>query len=124
MSMTPDPYRNAYEKALADLTIISDRFESLNNRKKLVENLVSALQPVFASSHQAAPRSLQCAECNRSGRSAGDHCRSTKNQTPRSKRSTHFLMSPLPSRESDGDPFERRVKANFRFRGSRAQRSF
>ena len=29
MSMTPDPYRSAYEKALADLSIISDRFEWL-----------------------------------------------------------------------------------------------
>src|ERR1700760_1080547 len=55
MSMTPDPYRSAYEKALEDLSIISDRFESLNTRKRHVENLISALQPVFASDHQFAP---------------------------------------------------------------------
>ena len=54
MSMTPDPYRSAYEKALEDLSIISDRFETLNTRKRHAENLISALQPVFASDHYFA----------------------------------------------------------------------
>ena len=52
--MTPDPYRSAYEKALADLTSISERYEWLNTRKRHVENLISALQPVFSSDHQSA----------------------------------------------------------------------
>ena len=46
MSMTPDPYRSAYEKALADLSFIAERHEWLNTRKRHVENLISALQPV------------------------------------------------------------------------------
>jgi hypothetical protein len=44
MSMTPEPYRIAYEKALEDLSVISDKFESLNTRKRHVENLISALR--------------------------------------------------------------------------------
>ena len=51
--MTPDPYRKAYEKAIEDLAQISETFERLSTRKKLVENLVVALQPVFAATKDA-----------------------------------------------------------------------
>ncbi len=42
--MTPDPYRNAYAKALEDLTLISAKFEWLTTRKKNVESLILALE--------------------------------------------------------------------------------
>jgi hypothetical protein len=44
--MTPDPYRIAHEKALEDLALIEARVEWLNTRKKHVENVIKALQPV------------------------------------------------------------------------------
>ncbi|HMG84470.1 MAG TPA: hypothetical protein VK574_01930 [Terracidiphilus sp.] len=120
--MTPDPYRKAYDKAVEDLTLISQTFERLSARKKLVENLVTALQPVFATkdpaqeTHSSAsietPQDVQeiSAEAHEAAEPAGGY-------------SFLDVPAPLPT-ESDGDPFQRRVKAgNFRFKGHAAQRS-
>ncbi len=120
MSMTPDPYRNAYEKALEDLSFIAERHEWLNTRKRHVENLISALQPVFDSGNQSAlensrstaataPQEIRM-DAEKSASEAGENY--------------SFLDVPAPLPASDGDPFERRVKASFRFRGLSAQRSF
>lgn len=57
--MTSDPYRKAYEKAIEDLTQISQTFERLSARKKLVENLVSAMQPIFATMEHATQETLR-----------------------------------------------------------------
>jgi hypothetical protein len=121
--MTPDPYRNAYQKALADLTVIGETFEQLSNRKKLVESLVSALQPIFSSTRQALPENSSVIEMPAPQSS---HEMSTEAQEPANETESHysFLDVPAPLPESDGDPFERRVKANFRFRGLATQRSF
>jgi hypothetical protein len=121
MSMTPDSYRIAYEKALADLSIIAERYEWLNTRKRHVENLISALQPVFASDNQSALEN-----------SAGGTVQATPQQitaeaeVPASEAGDNytFLDVPAPLPKSDGDPFERRVKANYRFKELSAQRSF
>lgn len=122
MSMTPVPYRIAYEKALADLSIIAERYEWLNTRKRHVENLISALQPVFASGNQSALEN-----------SAGAATVPTTPQeitaeaeVPASEAVDNysFLDVPAPLPASDGDPFERRVKASFRFKELSAQRSF
>jgi hypothetical protein len=122
MSMTPDPYRSAYDKALADLSIISDRFEWLNTRKRHVENLISALQPVFASDHQAV---LEIPASGEAAVSTGPQEITAEAEEPNSEveEKYSFLDVPAPLPESDGDPFERRVKASFRFRGLSAQRS-
>jgi hypothetical protein len=123
MSMTPDAYRSAYEKALADLSIISDRFEWLNTRKRHVENLISALQPVFASDNQSV------VEIPTSGEAAAttgpqEMTAEAEEPTPEVEEKYTFLDVPAPLPESDGDPFERRVKASFRFKWLSAQRSF
>ncbi len=123
MSMTPDPYRSAYEKALEDLSIISDKFELLNTRKRHVENLISALQPVFASDHQSAfenPTSTAAMVPNGPQEVTSE----IEASTSEAEENYTFLNVPAPLPESDGDPFERRVKASFRFRGLSAQRSF
>jgi hypothetical protein len=123
MSMTPDPYRSAYEKALEDLSIISDKFEWLNTRKRHVENLISALQPVFAPNSQSA---LENPASTADTFSANPQEISPESEQPGAvaEENYTFLDVPAPLPESDGDPFERRVKASFRFRGLSAQRSF
>jgi hypothetical protein len=120
MSMTPDPYRTAYEKALEDLTIISERYEWLNTRKRHVENLISALQPVFNSGHQSAHENSASA-VDTAPQEIGAGMEEPSSQ---GEENYSFLDVPAPLPESDGDPFERRVKASFRFKGLSAQRSF
>jgi hypothetical protein len=122
MSMTPEPYRIAYEKALEDLSVISDKFESLNTRKRHVENLISALQPVFASDHQFAldnPTSTAAMVPT----SPEEISAETEEPASAGEEKYTFLDVPAPLPASDGDPFERRVKASFRFKGLSAQRS-
>jgi hypothetical protein len=122
--MTPDPYRNAYEKALSDLTVICETFEQLSSRKKLVESLVSALQPIFSSTQQATPESSSIVEVP-APQSSQEMTTETQESTNETESRYSFLdvPAPLPA-ESDGNPFERRVKANFRFKGLATQRSF
>ena len=123
--MTPDAYRNAYQKALADLTVICETFEQLSSRKKLVESLVSALQPIFSSTQQAASETSAVIEmpAPQSSHEMTAEAEEPANETTESHYSFLDVPAPLPA-ESDGDPFERRVKANFRFKGLAAQRSF
>jgi hypothetical protein len=123
MSMTPDPYRSAYEKALEDLSGISDKFELLNTRKRHVENLISALQPVFASDHQSV---LENPTSTAHELSSVPQEISAETEAPASEGEPNytFLDVPAPLPASDGDPFERRVKASFRFKGLSAQRSY
>ena len=116
--MTTDAYRKAYETAIEDLTQISQTFERLSARKKLVENVLAALQPVFASTDTAAsevPPHVQMDSPQAS----------QETQTEGSETAFSFLdvPAPLPA-ETDGDPFQRRVKANFRFKGLATQRAF
>lgn len=121
--MTPDSYRIAYDKALEDLSQIAERFERLNTRKKHVENLLSALQPVFASDHQSV---LESPTSTAPNLSHGPQEISAETDSPASEAEPTytFLDVPAPLPASDGDPFERRVKASFRFRGLSAQRSY
>ena len=119
--MTADPYRSAYQKALEDLTVISEKFEQLNNRKRHVENLVLALQPILSSAQPDVPANSSIVEMP-----ASQTSHEMSSETPETTDEEHrfsFLDVPAPLPESDGDPFERRVKANFRFRGLAAQRS-
>jgi hypothetical protein len=120
MSMTPDPYRNAYEKALADLSFIAERHEWLNARKRHVENLISALQPVFDSGNQSALESSTSTAATVPQEISAEAEESANEAVEKYS----FLDVPAPLPQSDGDPFERRVKASFRFKGLSAQRSF
>ena len=121
MSMTPDSYRIAYEKALADLSIIAERYEWLNTRKRHVENLISALQPIFASDNQSALENsaggatVQATPQQITAEAEGPASEAGDNYT--------FLDVPAPLPKSDGDPFERRVKASYRVKELSAQRS-
>ena len=120
--MTSNPYRNAYEAAMAELAQISAKFEQLRTRKNHIENLISALQSVFApdqgpgaevSSVNETPVSTQDTE------STGEN---PVEAEPPAGYSYLDVPNPLP--ESEGDPFQRRVKSSFRFKGLAAQRSF
>jgi hypothetical protein len=123
MSMTPEPYRIAYEKALADLSIIAERYEWLNTRKRHVENLISALQPVFVSSNQSALENSTSTAAP-SPTAPQEITAEAEEPANEAEAKYSFLDVPAPLPESDGDPFERRVKASFRFKGLSAQRSF
>jgi hypothetical protein len=121
MSMTPDPYGKAYEKALEDLTSISDRFTQLCARKKLVENAIAALQPVLVSSQPAEKKENAIVAQEFTHSSTEDPAAVDVQAEPASSYSFLAVPSPLP--ESDGDPFQRRVRSNFHFRELSAQRS-
>jgi hypothetical protein len=117
--MTPDTYRKAYEKAIEDITQISETFERLSTRKKQVETLVLALQPILNPSEIPADETpihtaLQSPEAGQEAPS--DVLETAENFT--------FLDVPVPLPvESDGDPFQRRVKSNFRLKGLAVQHS-
>lgn len=121
--MTPDPYRNAYGKALEDLTLISAKFEWLTTRKKNVESLILALEPMFSAVEQAAPETSTHAPVQTLPTLPEA---SEASQEPSETATSYSYLdvpAPLPA-DSDGDPFQRRAKANFRFRGLSAQRSY
>ncbi len=120
--MTPDPYRKAYEKAVEDLTLIDAKFEQLNSRKKLVENLVMTLQPVITAHQQSMPETsphsaMQSSQVSQEMTAGADA------SVPEPPVNYSFLDVPAPLPESDGDPFERRTKSSFRFKGLSVQRS-
>jgi hypothetical protein len=120
--MTSDPYRNAYDKAIEDLTLISQQFERLSTRKKLVENLVTALHPVFDSEVQAAPEAS--ANTQVVTPEAPQEVAAVAESPTEAPDGYSFLDVPAPLPEGDGDPFQRRVRANFRVKGLTAHRSY
>ncbi len=122
--MTPDPYRQAYEKAIEDLTLISQKFEQLSTRKKLVENLLTAMQPIFATSANATQELPSHASIETAQVAQEAPTEMIEAAEPAGGYSFLDVPAPLPT-DSDGDPFQRRVKAgNFRFRGLATQRSY
>jgi hypothetical protein len=120
--MTSDPYRQAYEKAVEDLTLISQKFERLSARKKLIENLVTALQPVSATTKDAAQENPSPTSVETEQGVQQASAEATEVAEPAEGYSFLDVPAPLPA-ESDGDPFQRRVRANLRFKGLTAQRS-
>ncbi|MGA8085924.1 MAG: hypothetical protein WCA10_01375 [Terracidiphilus sp.] len=120
--MTPDPYRQAYDKALEDLTLISQKFEQLSTRKKLVENLLTALQPVFVTMEHKGHETPSHATIETQQDAQEGPTEALETAEPAGGYSFLDVPAPLPA-DSDGDPFQRRVKANFRFKGLTAQRS-
>ena len=118
--MTPQPYQNAYDTALAELTEIAARFEQLRTRKVLLENAIHALEPFFA-------------EVGTAQVSAGAETENqpvfaesaTADAAPPEGYTFRDVPSPLPDiSETGGDPFQRRGKSSYRLRGFATQRSF
>jgi len=113
---SPQPYQNAYDTAIAELTEIAAVFEKLRVRKIQIENLVQALQPYFgveqnpAATHEQPGTVVPEIAASEAGPPEGYSFRDVPN--------------PLPDiSETGGDPFQRRVKATFRFKGLATQRS-
>ncbi|HXS77796.1 MAG TPA: hypothetical protein VN753_16575 [Terracidiphilus sp.] len=114
--MNPHPYQNAYDTAIHELTQITATFEKLRMRKGQIESLIQALQPFFGEQQVAAP-SLEPAEF------AVPELAATSTEPPAGY-SFRDVPNPLPDvSETAGDPFQRRVKATFRFKGLATQRS-
>lgn len=119
-SMTPNPYRAAYEKALEDLKLITTQFERLETRKKHVENLITTLQPMVMSDGHAGAEGTMSAPVEVAQTAAPVSV--TTDEAEEAASTYSYLDVPAPLPDSDGDPF-RRVKTSFRFRGLTAQRS-
>jgi hypothetical protein len=122
--MTTDPYRVAYESALAEITEITAKFEQLLARKGQIENLITVLQPMCAAEEGTLER-LSTAPVPRpealpEEKSAPEIDRPAA-QGPASY---SYLDVPNPLPDGTGDPFQRRGRGSFRFRGLAAQKSF
>ena len=121
--MNPHPYQNAYDTAIHQLTDITAAFEKLRVRKGQLESLLLALQPFFGDSSQLA-QPIPAAPVQELQRSEIPEL-STSDAEPPEGYSFRDVPNPLPDiSETGGDPFQRRVKATFRFKGLSAQRSF
>jgi hypothetical protein len=124
--MTTDPYRVAYESALAEITEITAKFEELRVRKGKIENLIIVLQPMLAAEggvpdaisastvpSQAIPEASSSSLAGETGSAASEE-----------PSNYSYLDVPNPLPEGNGDAFQRRVRSNFRFRGLAAQKSY
>jgi hypothetical protein len=115
--MNAQPYQNAYDTAIKELTQIAAAFEQLRLRKTQIETLVHALQPFFGEAQpQASVPQESSAVVPENAASEGTE--------PPAGYSFRDVPNPLPDiSETGGDPFQRRVKATFRFKGLASQRS-
>jgi len=121
--MTPDPYRQAYDKAVDDLTQISHQFEQLSTRKKQVENLLLAFQPIFATREHSSQELPSHTSIENPQVASEAPTEALESAEPEGGYSFLDVPAPLPT-ETDGDPFQRRVKAGtFRFKGHAAHRA-
>lgn len=120
--MTPQAYQNAYDTAVAELSQIAATFEELRARKNLIDNVIRALQPFFASGEETMARMSAVTEAE--DQPALAETAATEAGAPEAY-SFEDVPSPLPDiAETGGDPFQRRVKSSFRLRGLAMQRSF
>lgn len=123
--MTPDPYRIAYESALTEISEITAKFDQLRARKGHIEHLVAALQGIIApdASHsEALSAAQQPVREQITQENAAAPVETAQEAGAQSEYS--YLEVPTPLPEGDGDPFQRRVRTSFRFRGLSTQRSY
>jgi len=114
--MNPQAYKNAYDTAVNELTGIAETFEKLRVRKAQIESLVLALQPFFGEGQAPA------ATHEHPGAVVPEIAASQAE--PPEGYSFRDVPNPLPdASETGGDPFQRRLKATFRFKGLATQRS-
>jgi hypothetical protein len=117
--MTPHPYQNAFDTAINELTEITATFERLRARKGQIEGLILALQPFFENSPQTQPQLSAAVE---EPTAALSELKASDAEPPEGY-SFRDVPNPLPDpSEPEADPFQRRMKATFRFRGLAAQR--
>jgi hypothetical protein len=114
--MNAQPYQNAYDTAIHQLTEIAAAFEQLRVRKTQIESLVLALQPFFGEGQVPASVPPQAS-------AVLPEIAASEAAEPPEGFSFEDVPNPLPDiSETGGDPFQRRVKATFRFKGLAAQR--
>ena len=115
--MNAQPYQIAYDTAINQLTQIAAAFEQLRARKTMIENVVQALQPFVGEGQPlSAVQEQSIAVVPELGAPAGTE--------PPEGYSFRDVPNPLPDiSETGGDPFQRRVKATFRFKGLATQRA-
>ncbi|WP_109485617.1 hypothetical protein [Occallatibacter savannae] len=115
--MNAQPYQIAYDTAINELTQIAAAFEQLRVRKTMIENVVQALQPFLGEGQHVAAVQQQ------SG-SVVPELAVPGGAEPPEGYSFNDVPNPLPDvSETGGDPFQRRVKATFRFKGLATQRA-
>lgn len=125
--MTTDPYRVAYESALAEITEITAKFEELRVRKSQIENLIAVLQPMCATERVIPERLSNASEPEpeaMAGERSGAEVAGGIEAAASEPASYSYLDVPNPLPDGTGDPFQRRGRGSFRFRGLAAQRSF
>ena len=123
--MTPQPYQNAYDTALAELNQIAQKFEQLRTRKGQIEGVILALQPFFPEVGAKPEVSVHAHGRNPIGVPGQEETprMPSMDAEPPAGYSFRDVPNPLPDiSETGGDPFQRRAKPNFRFRGLSAQR--
>jgi hypothetical protein len=119
--MIPHPYQNAFDTAINELNDIATEFEKLRARKNQIENLVEALQPFFAA-EVAGNQGLAIVD---TANQPIQQENAIADAEPPEGYSFRDVPNPLPDlEETGGDPFQRRGKPGFRFRGLATQRSF
>ena len=126
--MTTDPYRVAYESALAEITEITTKFEQLRARKDKIASLIAVLQPMFtaegsqpeAVSAPSVSAQLASAEQTPEGQVVAEMAPAASGEPA----NYSYLDVPNPLPQGDGDPFQRRGRGAFRFRGLAAQRAY
>ncbi|MBS1802133.1 MAG: hypothetical protein JST28_02140 [Acidobacteria bacterium] len=113
--MNPQAYKNAYDTAVNELTEIVATFEKLRVRKTQIEGLVSALQPFFGEGQ--LPTTARANDGATVPEIAASQAEAPEEYSFRD------VPNPVPDGpETGGDPFQRRMKATFRFKGLAAQR--
>jgi hypothetical protein len=126
-----DPYRSAYETALVELAQITKRFEHLRTRKNHVEHLIVVLQQTLGAAEPAATETLASMEMAAAPVKHEAVPDPAEAQTDPDGYS--FLQVPSPISdlevanslpESSADPFQRRMRTSFRFKGLSAQRLY
>jgi hypothetical protein len=118
--MTSHPYQNAFDTAINELTEITATFEHLRARKTQIEGLIQALRPFFENSPQAQP---QLSTAVQESTTAALPELAASDAEPPEGYSFRDVPNPVPDpSEPEADPFQRRMKASFRFRGLATQR--
>jgi hypothetical protein len=126
MANLPDPYRVAYQSALVEVTEIAAKFEQLRVRKSQLETLVAALQPVFAAEADGAEAGSTSAAASQQAvpgeNPSSQLVNGAETAAGEGQAGFSYLDVPNPLPENDGDPFQRRGKTAFRFKGLATQR--
>jgi hypothetical protein len=126
-----DPYRSAYETAMVELGQITKRFEHLRTRKNHVEHLIVVLQQALGAAEPATTESLPSVEMVAA--QYPQEVTASPAEAQPDPEGYSFLQVPSPISdlevasslpESSGDPFQRRMRTSFRFKGLSAQRSY